>query len=178
MRFGVPVLLTGLPLLWAGGGSPAVAASPTVMTGSITSVSTTRATANGTVNPNGQAAKWYFEFGTTTSYGRKTATTSAGSGTANVHVSASLAGLAPGTAYHYRLGAANAAGTKRGAGGIFTTLAAPVVATGSVRSVTSTSATLTGTVDPNGRPTTWYVDYGPSTKKGSRTPPRSAGSGP
>ncbi len=177
MRFGVPVLLTGLLLLSAGGGSAAVAASPTVMTGSITSVSTTRATANGTVNPNGQAAKWYFEFGTTTSYGRKTATTSAGSGTANVHVSASLAGLAPGTAYHYRLVAANAAGTKRGADGIFTTLAAPVVATGSVRSVTSTSATLTGTVDPNGRPTTWYVDYGTSTKYGSRTAPRSAGSG-
>jgi hypothetical protein len=177
MRFGLTVLLTGLLLLSAGGGSAAVAASPTVMTGPITSVATTRATANGTVNPNGQATKWYFDFGTTTSYGRKTATTSAGSGMANVHVSASLAGLAPGTTYHYRLVASNAAGTRRGADGIFTTLAAPVVATGSVLSLTSTSATLSGTVDPNGRPTTWYVDYGTSTKYGSRTAPRSAGSG-
>jgi hypothetical protein len=177
MRVGATVLFTGLLLLSAGGGSAAVTAAPTAITGPVSSVGTTRATANGTVNPNGQATSWHFEYGTTTGYGKKTATTSAGSGTANVHVSAALAALTPATTYHYRLVAVNAAATRRGADGIFTTASAPVAVTGSAKSVTTTAATLTGTVDPNGRPTTWYVEYGTSTSYGSVTAPRSVGSG-
>jgi hypothetical protein len=177
MRVGATVLLSGLLLLFAGGGMAATAAAPTAITGPVTSIGPTTATATGTVNPGGQATTWYFEYGTSTTYGKQTATKSAGSGTTNLQVSAALAGLAPGTAYHYRLVAANAAGTRRGADGIFTTSAAPGAVTGSARSVTTTSATLTGTVDPNGRATTWYVEYGTSTGYGSRTATRSAGSG-
>jgi hypothetical protein len=177
MRIGATVLLTGLALLSTSGGVAAIAAAPTAITGPVASVGATSATATGTVNPGGQATSWYFEYGTSTGYGKKTATKSAGSGGGNAQVSGALTGLASGTTYHYRLVAANAAGTRRGADGIFTTLAAPVVVTGSARSVTATAATLTGTVDPNGRPTTWYVDYGASTSYGSRTALRSAGSG-
>jgi len=57
---------------------------------------------NGTVNPNGLATTYYFQWGTTTSYGNNTTTTSAGSGSANVNVSANLAGLTGGTTYHFR----------------------------------------------------------------------------
>jgi hypothetical protein len=131
----------------------------------------------GTVNPGGQATTWYVEYGTSTSYGAKTANVSAGSGTANAAVSANLTGLTPGTTYHYRVVATNSAGTARGADGIFSTSAAPVAVTGSATSVTVTSATLNGTVDPNGRATTWYFEYGTSTSYGSRTADRSAGSG-
>ena len=177
MRVGATVLLSGLALLATGGGVAATAAMPAAMTGPVSSVKTTSSTATGTVNPNGQATSWYFEYGTSTGYGKKTTTKSAGSGTGNVQVSAALSGLAAGTSYHYRLVAANATGTRRGADGIFTTLAAPVVVTGSARSVTASAATLTGTVDPNGRPTTWYVEYGTSTSYGSRTAAQSAGSG-
>ena len=177
MRIGATVLLSGLLLLFPGGGIAATTAAPTAITGPVTSIGPTTATATGTVNPGGQATTWYFEYGASTSYGTQTATKSAGSGTTNVQVSAAFAGLAPGMTYHYRLVAANAAGTRRGADGIFTTAAAPVAVTGSARSVTTTSATLTGTVDPNGRATTWYVEYGTSTGYGSRTATRSAGSG-
>ena len=78
---------------------------------------------DGTVNPGGQATTWYVEYGTSTSYGSKTASVSAGPGTANIAVSASLTGLASGTTYHYRVVATNSAGTGRGADGIFTTSA-------------------------------------------------------
>ena len=163
-------------IVLAGSGA-AAAAAPSATTGPVTAVGPTTATVGGTVNPGGQATTWYVEYGTSTSYGSKTANVSAGSGTANTAVSANLTGLTPGTTYHYRVVATNSAGTARGADGIFSTSAAPVAVTGSATSVTVTSATLNGTVDPNGRATTWYFEYGTSTSYGSRTADRSAGSG-
>ncbi|MDX6439960.1 MAG: hypothetical protein QOF45_2543 [Gaiellaceae bacterium] len=154
-----------------------MAATPSAITGPVNSVGPTTATVTGTVNPNGQATTWYVEYGTSTSYGTKTPTESAGSGTANTAVSADLTGLTPGTTYHYRVVATNSSGTARGADGIFTTSSAPVAVTGSATSITVTSATLNGTVDPNGRETTWYVEYGTSTSYGSKTAEKNAGSG-
>jgi hypothetical protein len=59
----------------------------------------------------------------------------------------------------------------------FTTIGPPVVLTGAAQGVGPTSATAVGTVDPLGRATTWYVEYGTSTSYGSRTSTRNAGSG-
>src|SRR5213079_981209 len=42
---------------------------PVVTTGSATSVGTTTATLNGTVNPSGRPASYHFEYGPDTSYG-------------------------------------------------------------------------------------------------------------
>ncbi len=177
MRVAATALLTGLVLLSAGAGAAAVAAAPTAITGPVSEVRSTSATATGTVNPNGLTTSWYFEYGPTTAYGRRTATLSAGTGTENVPVSAALTGLTQGTTYHYRIVATNADGTSRGADGVFTTLSNPVAVTGAVQNVTPTSARLTGTVDPNGRATTWYFEYGPTNAYGARTPTSSAGSG-
>lgn len=56
---------------------------------------------------------------------------------------------------------------------------APTVTTGHVVSVTPASAVVTGTVDPNGSPTTWYFEYGLSTPGTftSSTPVTDAGTG-
>jgi hypothetical protein len=158
----------------AGGGTAAAASAPTAITGPVTAVGSITATANGTVNPNGEATTWYVDYGTTTSYGSRTAVNSAGSGTTNVAVSATLTNLAAGTTYHYRVVATSSAGTSRGADGIFVTSSPPGAVTGSASNVTVTSATLHGTVDPNGRPTTWHVEYGTSTGYGSKTPVQSS----
>jgi hypothetical protein len=176
-RLGLSVLLASLVCLSAGSGSGALAAAPTAITGPVSAVGSTSATAGGTVNPGGQATSWYVEYGTSTSYGRQTTSRSAGSGTANVQVSAPLTGLAPSTTYHYRLVGTNGAGTSHGADGIFTTTSGPVAVTGSVSAITAGSATLAATVDPNGRPTNWYFEYGTSTAYGSKTASKSAGSG-
>jgi hypothetical protein len=175
-RLGAVSLLAGLAFVSSGTGVAGVLAAPTAMTGPVSAVGPTSATASGTVNPGGQSTSWYFEYGTSTSYGKKTATKSAGSGTANVQVSGVLTGLSAGTTYHYRLVATNGAGAARGADGIFTTPTAPVAVTGSATSVTVSSATLNGSVDPNGRATGWYFQYGTSTSYGSKTPAKSAGS--
>ncbi len=137
----------------------------------------TTATLAGTVNPNSRVTSWYFEYGTSTSYGTKTAAKSAGSGSASVAVSVALTGLATGKTFHYRLVASSDAGTSRGADKTFTTTGAPAVVTGSVSSITFTSATLKGTVNPNGVATNWYFEYGTSTGYGTKTAAKSAGSG-
>ncbi|HEX6714526.1 MAG TPA: N-acetylmuramoyl-L-alanine amidase, partial [Thermoleophilaceae bacterium] len=102
-------------------GSPPPAPNPSVVTGTATSISRTGATLNGSVNPNGSATSYWFQYGTTTTYGAATSTTTAGSGTAAISVSIAVGGLTRGTRYHFRLVAQNAGGTSYGADQVFRT---------------------------------------------------------
>lgn len=154
----------------------AAAATPTTVTGPTTAVGATSATVSGTVDPGGKATTWHVEYGTSTTYGSATASQSAGAGAAGVNVTATLNGLQPGTTYHYRLVASNADGTSHGGDAVFTTLTPPVAVTGAASSIGATSATLNGSVDPNGRATTYYFEYGSSTSYGTKTAVKSAGS--
>jgi hypothetical protein len=81
----------------------------------------TKVTLNGIVNPDGLEAKYYFEYGTTTSYGSKTAEAGAGSGTGNLQEDKVITGLPPGTTYHYRIVAVNSGGTSYSADAVTTT---------------------------------------------------------
>jgi hypothetical protein len=58
---------------------------------------------NGTVNPRGYDAKYYFQYGLTTSYGSTTSEGDAGAGQSAVAESATITGLVPGHIYHYRI---------------------------------------------------------------------------
>jgi phosphodiesterase/alkaline phosphatase D-like protein len=162
-----------------GAGQGAVQVAPTALTGSVSSVGGTTATLNGTVNPNGLATTWQFEYGTTTGYGSKAPATaqSAGAGTTNQSVSTALSGLTPGTTYHYRLTATSNDGTTVGADGIFATQAAPEVSTGAASQVGPTQATVACSIDPNGLATNWYVEFGLTTSYGTQTSAQNAGSG-
>ena len=53
----------------------------------------------------------------------------------------------------------------------------PTATTNPASSVTSNSATLNGTVNPNGASTTYYFQYGPTVSYGTNTTSTSAGSG-
>src|SRR5947209_6999861 len=107
-------------------------ASPTVATGTHTNVSDTTAVLHGTVNPNGSATTYYFQWGLTTAYGLQSTAHGTGHGSKPVAVRASARGLIPGTAYHYRLVATNRAGTAVGVDHTFTSAGnpPPSVATG------------------------------------------------
>lgn len=157
----------------------ASAAAPSVVTGSATAITATTATIAGTVDPNGVATTWQFEYGTSTGYGSQSPSTpqAAGSGTSPVAVSRGLTGLTGGVTYHYRLTATNADGTTVGSDETFTTIAPPAVVTGAASNVGPTQADVAGTVDPNGLATTWHVEYGTTTSYGTQTSPKSAGSG-
>jgi phosphodiesterase/alkaline phosphatase D-like protein len=161
----------------------ALAAAPTATTGDASGITDTQASVAGTVNPQGQLTSYAFQYGTTTGYGQQTALTSAGSGSADTPVRADLAGLTPGTTYHYRVIATNADGTTVGADRTFRTTGtapppppAPSVTTGGA-DVNGTSATLSGSVNPNGVATSYYFEFGTTANYGQQTPPQSAGSG-
>jgi multidrug efflux pump subunit AcrA (membrane-fusion protein) len=163
----------------AGPAAPAQSA-PSATTGQPSSVGAQTATLTGTVDPLGTATTYRFEYGTSaSSLDRKTPETSAGSASAVVSVSSELTGLEPGRSYVYRLVATNGAGTTTGADQSFTTMAAakPAVTTGTASSVLTATATLNGTVDPNGSATTYFFEYGPTSSYGSRTAVVDAGSG-
>jgi hypothetical protein len=93
--------------------------APSVTTGLATNVTETEATLHGIVNPNGLETKYYFEYGTTESYGSKTAEASAGSGESNLEESKTITGLTPGSTYHFRIVATNGSGTTHGADQVF-----------------------------------------------------------
>jgi hypothetical protein len=54
---------------------------------------------------------------------------------------------------------------------------APAATTGGVSDLTTTSATVAGTVNPNDLPTTWHFDYGPTAAYGLQTPDASLPAG-
>jgi Fibronectin type III domain len=173
MRVAIVVLAM---LLIAAAAAPA-AGPPTATTGAATGLGDTTATVTGTVDANGMATTYHFEYGTSSSYGLQTSEQDAGSGTGAADVQAALAGLTSATTYHYRVVATNAAGVDRGADRTFTTAGPPAASTGSARDVTTTGARLTASVDPNSHPTTYRFEYGTTTRYGKQTGSASAGSG-
>ena len=125
---------------------------PTVTTGEVTELSSSSATLNAEVDPNGgKVSECTFEYGAS-SVSEKSAPCSAlpGAGTKAVAVSAPVSGLSANTTYRFRISATNAGGTSKGGEQTFQTLSSPTVVTGAASAVSQTTATLEATVNPNG----------------------------
>ena len=147
---------------------------PVVTTNAANGVSSTSASLNGTVNPNGATTMARFEFGLTTAYGSTASVTlSPTNGTSVQYVTSNISGLQLGITYHYRLVATNSSGASTGSDMQFTTTnillprIPPVVASADASGITATSATLNGTVNPKGIATTARFEYGLTTAYGS-----------
>ncbi|MEI6851257.1 MAG: fibronectin type III domain-containing protein [Bacteroidota bacterium] len=123
--------------------------APVATTLAATSITSVTATLNGIVNPNGLATTYYFEYGTTASYGSQTTVTSAGSGSADVVVSAPLSALTNITIYHFRLVAVNSDGTVNGNDFTFTTGGVSLT-TSAVTSITTGTASSGGVITADG----------------------------
>jgi predicted outer membrane repeat protein len=90
---------------------------PSVTTGAATNVTSTTATLNAAVNPNGLSTSFTFA-----SDFRLFTVQNAGNGTKTVPFKVNVIGLTPGTQYHFNAMATNAAGTVHGVQHTFTTL--------------------------------------------------------
>src|SRR3989338_4103259 len=163
-----------------------VGSAPLVKSVAANGISRTGATLNGEVTPNRSATQYWFEYGKTSALGETSAFTSVGDGTAKVGASVTLANLDPLTTYYFRLNAQNQFGTVNGGILNFKTAGpaaatAPSATTRSATDVQRTTATLRGTVDPNGAETTYWFEYSTDSLLGSvllkATAQKSAGAG-
>jgi hypothetical protein len=154
----------------------------------VSSVTGTSALIAGTANPGGKA-NYYFEYVPAGEYepaavdpysgGGRTAVEALMAGDTQETVErVVLTGLLPGTVYHYRMVVSNAAQTAYGPDETFRTAPAtpPVASTGAASEVGATSATLAGTIQPQGLPTSYVFEVGTSASYGGTRLFGSAGS--
>ncbi len=154
------------------------ATAPTASTLPATGTTLTSGTLHGAIDPNGQATTYHFDWGTSTAYGSQAplVDASVGSDSSEHAVEQSLSGLSPGHQlplqgrreqlrrlrgrHHLRAGphVHDRAGAARGH--------RPAQAVG------QSTATLTGTANPQGALTTYHFDWGTSTAYGNQAPRR------
>jgi hypothetical protein len=143
---------------------------PVVTTGAATNVAANTATLNGTVDPDSltitDCSFQYVDDAQFQIDGYASATSApcvpaVPAGDDPVPVSADISGLSADTTYHFRLAASTADGTATGddATFFFKTPVDPDAIALPAAGVTETSAVIGGIVDPNGFPTTYYIEY-------------------
>jgi Fibronectin type III domain len=132
---------------------------PDASTGPAPSVGKATATVEGTVDPDGAATGFFFEYGPTDEYGQSSSEAEAGSGTATVTHSADLVGLQAETTYHYRIVAKSAEGLSYGPDKTFTTAQAVTLSTGQATNISASGATLNATLNAEGIPTKYHFQY-------------------
>jgi hypothetical protein len=151
---------------------------PDVTTAPATAITTTGATLHGTINPDGVAASYQFEWGTDTGYGNVAPADAVdvGDGSADIPVTVDLTGLTPGTTYHYRLKGTSVDGSNFGADQTFSTPGPPRIVSVSGAGAVG-SATLAASVNPKVPDTTYHFEWGTDTTYGTTTPETALGSG-
>lgn len=159
-------------------------AVPTVTTDRATVPYISTVVVKGTVNPNGTATTYWYEYGETSTLGKKSGSYLVGSGRTTLYTPAYITGLRSNTNYYFRLVASNALGTVNGSTYEFKTNTtpppqgmAPTTTTQSESDVTKTTANLQGKINPNGSETSFWFEYGTTSGLGSVTAIQSTGSG-
>jgi phosphodiesterase/alkaline phosphatase D-like protein len=147
------------------GNPPPAGSIPAVQTEAVSGVTRTAVSLNGEVTSNLAATTYWFEFGPTTSLGNTSALVGVSSTGVKVASSVSIGSLTPATTYYYRIDAQNQFGTVNGGILSFKTTGPAIdvsatVTTRSAASVGVTTATLRGTVNPNGTSATYWFEYG------------------
>ncbi len=152
-------------------GVAVAATSPSVSTGGTTSRTNTSAVLHASVNPNGDSTHYGFQWGLTKTYGVLSSARTLAAGTKPVAVTATAGKLIPGTVYHYRVIASNRYGAGLGQDRTFKTTGNPPpgATTGPASQITSSGATVSGVINPNGDKTVYDFQYGLTGLYGSQT---------
>jgi phosphodiesterase/alkaline phosphatase D-like protein len=146
-----------------------------VETGPVKGVKPEEAMVTGILNPGGFDTHYYFQWGTTSAYGKSTPAppgTDAGSVTSAIEAETLLTGLSPNTLYHYRLIAENSFGATYGGDRTFTTSGPPRITygLGPVSGITQTEATIHAQINPDQFGTTYRFQYGETSAYGQEAP--------
>jgi outer membrane protein assembly factor BamB len=106
-----------------------LASAPAVTTLGASNITTTTATLNGVVNPNGTATAAWFQWGLTTNYDNTTALVTNLTGSSGLTMASALMGLSSSNLYHFRLVATNSIGAANGGDASFTPAQPPPLIT-------------------------------------------------
>lgn len=169
---------------------------PSVYTGYASDVTQNSATIRGAVNPKGLSATSWFEWGAAADgLTHETPHQDAGNGNISIDYLSGLSGLAANTVYYYRAVAQNENGLARGSTRSFTTKTEgttngggggggggggsclPIVTTNPASFITKDSASLRALINPQGRSTSGWFEYGQSYALTLRTTTTHVGSG-
>ncbi len=153
-----------------GGGDSAPDLTPMATTTPASSITGNSAVLNAIVNPKALSTTAWFEYSkdpTLATNVTSTAPQALGSGSADTPVTQNIPGLDSGQTYYFRVTATSSAGTKDGTIFSFSTLPLPTVTTNPADAITTTGADLNAIVNPNGRETYAWFEYGPTTALGT-----------
>ncbi len=135
-----------------------------------TNLTRTSVDLNGSLNPDGMATTYHFEYGSTTQYNNRTPEQSIGSGVSEQALPPEgITGLQGGRTYHFRLVAKNSLGRTKSADGTFTVPANPTISGVHAKNVTESSADVDARINPLGYSTTYRFEYGVSINYESKT---------
>src|ERR1051326_5598292 len=173
IMYPVRILLQILSLLLAV--QAVVAQVPVVTSDPATTIISTSAAVTGTVNPQGQPAGYFVEWGATIAYGTTGPVFPVPAVNTAVAVSNEMINLSPNTTYHYRLAATNSSGTGYSGDRTMTTTAPPVgqpptAVTDPATAITTTNANLWATVGSGGLFSRYYFRWGLDTNYGNNLP--------
>jgi len=166
----LPVLVFAFVLAACGdgGGTPDPGTHnqpPIVATEAADNIGTHSATLHGSVNPNGLATTYQFDYGTSSSLvgSTRTPARSAGNGIASQSYPETVTGLADNTTYYFRVVAESSAGNVIGSIQAFTTgvvYSPPTVQSLGASGISQTGGTMNGQVNPNGVATNGRFRWG------------------
>lgn len=155
--------------------TPPEPSSPLVVTISTVTTSDTTAIVNGTVNPRGAFANYWYEYGTTNTLGSKTLNQNIGSGYVAMRAPSYITNLTKNTTYYFRLVAENQYGKVNGSIQTFRTTQGtpapvgtiPTIKTLSATNVARTTAEINASINPNKAVTQYWFEYGKTTQFGN-----------
>jgi hypothetical protein len=147
-------------------------------TGLAQSVQPEGVTLTGSLKREGLVTHYYFQYGTTETYGSSSPEPPGPVPAAETEkeekqlktVATTVAGRLPNTLYHYRLVGENEYGTTYGLDRTFTTSGPPRVAYEPVTAIGQEQAALHASVDPDQLATTYRFEYGQTTSYGNEVP--------
>jgi hypothetical protein len=127
----------------------------------VTNLDSNSATFNGSLDADGKATKYKFQYGLDTKYDLETEWADAGSGTGSAPVvPVDVDKLQPGRTYHYRLVAENELGTTFANDRTFTVPARPLISSLNPTNILGTSADLNARVNDFDSEAEYFFEYG------------------
>ncbi|MGC8776236.1 MAG: hypothetical protein ACP5QN_02920, partial [Minisyncoccia bacterium] len=157
--------------------------APHAVTQPATNINENSATLNAVIDPNNSPTYYRFEYGlNSANLNFNTSFALVSGSTSNIPVNSIIYNLLPNTTYYFRIYAYNNNGESRGQILSFTTSnntqfgQAPTAVTQPATGISQTSATLNGTINPNGASTQYRFEYGTTQSLGNVTNWQSAGS--